>query len=468
MLLALALQAASMGCGGDDERSAAPAPVGGVELPSCDVLPTGPPAGTDEHDDEPVELTLWHAEGDEPSQVLTGLIDDFVATHPGVVVDVEHLGTGGRDAVLDAWRRTAPDDRPSLAIMPEDATRLLTDSGQTVAPGHCLAEAVPGLLPVIEANWSLDGVMQAVPFAVSTPVLIYNRKAFRDAGLDPDRPQRTLDELRSTSERLVERGTVPTGLVFDTSASGAAGWFVEQWNVQAEVMTLAPDDGHHGLADRAVWDDGPTVDHLAWLQQMVDDGLAASVGRNAHGLDDLVAVIGETPKAAMTLHTSGSLDGLSEAPPSPGFELGVAPLPGPGSGSLPGGGAIWMAAGRPGPETEAAWSLAAFLASPAVQSTWAAATGYAPISETAPRMEPLRSAWAWRPQLRVAYDALLGRGPATGMSVGTEREIKQLMAEALDSVMRGAEPDVALRDAAADADRLLRSYNRGMGDAQPP
>jgi sn-glycerol 3-phosphate transport system substrate-binding protein len=349
--------------------------------------------------------------------------------------------------------------------MPEEATRLLADSGQAVAPGRCLAGAVPGLLPVVEANWSLDGVVQAVPFAVSTPVLIYNRRAFRDAGLDPDRPPRTLDELRSASEQLVEHGTAPTGMVFDTSAAGAPGWFVEQWNVQAEVVTLAPDDGHRGPADHAVWDEGPAVDHLAWLQEMVADGLAETVGDN--GLESLTAVIGDPPKAAMTLHTSGALHLVSQAPPSPGFELGVAPLPGPGRGSLPGGGAIWMAARRSGPETEAAWSLAAFLASPAAQSTWAAETGYAPVSETAPEMAPLQSAWLWRPQLRVGYDALLDRGRSVGMSVGPEPEIKQLLADALEAVLGGADPEVALRDAATEADRLLRAYNRGLDGPRP-
>ena len=197
-------------------------------------------------------------------------------------------------------------------------------------------------------------------------------------------------------------------------------------------------------------------------------GLAASVGPNLQGPDNLTSVIGEHPKGAMTLNTSGALDIVSDAPPSPGFELGAAPLPGPGRGSLPGGGAIWMPAGRSGPETRAAWSLAAFLASPASQSTWAAATGYAPISETAAETEPLRSAWHWRPQLRVGYDALRDRGRSVGMSVGTEYEVKQLIADALEAVLDGADPEVALRDAAVEADRLLRAYNRGMGDRPPP
>jgi len=190
--------------------------------------------------------------------------------------------------------------------------------------------------------------------------------------------------------------------------------------------------------------------------------LAFSSGRNVQGPDDLFAVIDKDPRAAMTLHTSGAVDIVSDAPRSPGFELGVAPLPGPGRGSLPGGAAIWMAADRPGPETKAAWSLAAYLASPAVQSRWAEATGYAPVTEAAAEMEPLRSDWQRRPQLRVGYDALVDRGRSVGMSAGPEVEIKQLFAGALEAVLDGTDPEVALRDAAAEADRLLLAYNRGL------
>jgi ABC-type glycerol-3-phosphate transport system substrate-binding protein len=126
-----------------------------------------------------------------------------------------------------------------------------------------------------------------------------------------------------------------------------------------------------------------------------------------------------------------------------------------------------MAAGRSDAETKAAWSLAAFLASPAAQSTWAAATGYAPVNQTAPRTGPLGPAWERQPQLRVAYDALLEQGGSAGMSVGPEPQIRQLWADALDEIVQGKEPSVALREAAIDADRLLRAYNHGTDDAGP-
>jgi sn-glycerol 3-phosphate transport system substrate-binding protein len=399
------------------------------------------------------------------------LVSRFAADNPGIEVHLEDLGSGGRDGVLRSWRATSPRNRPSLAIMSEDATRLLADSGQTMAPGHCLTDAVPGLVPAIEASWSVNDVVQAVPLAVSTPVLLYNRRAFRDAGLDPDRPPSSLDDLRRAAEQLVEWGRVPTGLVFDTGAEGAAGWLVEQWNAQADVMSLAPDNGRRGIAESALWHDGPAVDNLAWLQTMVSDGLAATVGTNTSGIDDLTALVGDPPQAAMALHTSGSIAPMIhafEAAPPARFELGVAPLPGPGQGSLPGGSAVWLAAGKSGAETQAAWALAAFLGSPAVQSQWAAETGYVPITQAAVEMEPLRSAWARRPELAVAYRVLSEHGvsaAALGMSVGPEREIKELLGGALGVVVVGGDPADVLRSVAVDANRLLRTYNRGLDDA---
>jgi sn-glycerol 3-phosphate transport system substrate-binding protein len=410
-------------------------------------------------------VTVWYAEGEAFSGPFVELVDQFAAAHPEVEVHLDDLGSQGRGGVLDWWRATAPENRPSLALMPEDATRLIADSGQAVAPGRCLADAIPDLVPAIEAAWSVDGVAQAVPFAVSTPVLIYNRRAFRDAGLDPGRPPSSLGDLRTAAEEIVSQGIAETGLLFDTGGQGGAGWFVEQWNAQAGALSLAPDNGRADAADDVVWQDSPAVEHLVWLRDMVDDSLAASVGSGG-GIEDLAGLVGEHPRAAMTLHTSAALPALIDVVVSgqlPGFELGVAPLPGPGRGSLPGGVGLWLAADRPEAETRAAWSLAAFLGSPTAQAQWAAATGYAPVTTRAAEMEPLRSTWVRRPQQAVGYQALLetATAPASmGMSVGPERELKVLLAEAVRAVLAGDTPSTALGDAAADAEQLLGAYNR--------
>jgi sn-glycerol 3-phosphate transport system substrate-binding protein len=453
------LACGALACHNDrpNERPTAKRPV----LRSCSTrLPSG-------RRDRPTRVTLWHAESGDRARALRRLVSEFDDAAPGVVVEVEEVA-GGRSNLLDRWRSADPADRPSIVLLPEDATRLLADSRQTVALGRCFTEAVPDALPVIEASWSVDGVVQAMPFAVSTPVLLYDRQAFRDARLDPDRPPATLAELRKTAVQLVRARVVQVGLLFDTGPDGGGSWFVEQWAAQVGALTLGPANGRRRRATRARWADGPTVDHLRWLRDMVGDGLAQSVGSNVQGLDDLRSLYADPPKAAMAVHTSGALGELNAIEAAAGgrdLDLGVAPLPGPGTGSLPGGVALWLAAGKPDRETRAAWSLAAFLGSPPIQSRWAATTGYVPTSRSAAEAEPVRSAWRAHPELEVAYDALADQGTSAaelGMSVGPEQEVEELLADAVTAAALGADPAKALATAATDCNRLLAAYNRGL------
>jgi sn-glycerol 3-phosphate transport system substrate-binding protein len=215
-----------------------------------------------------------------------------------------------------------------------------------------------------------------------------------------------------------------------------------------------PDDG----PPRAVWQSGPAAEHLAWLQAMVEDGLATSVG-DSGCCDDLLAIL--QGRAAMTVHTSGSLVEMIDEVPGGDANIGVAPLPGPGAGSLPGGAALWLSAGRPREETAAAWALAAFLASPPAQARLAAATGYVPVTAGATSVEPLASAWAANPELAVAFDVLAaqpGTEEAQGLCVGPEEDIKHEVADAVERVVAGQDPHDALREVAGVADELLAAY----------
>jgi hypothetical protein len=49
---------------------------------------------------------------------------------------------------------------------------------------------------------TVDGVLYGLPFRVEAHALIYNRDAYREAGLDPDAPPQTWDELLETAEAL--------------------------------------------------------------------------------------------------------------------------------------------------------------------------------------------------------------------------------------------------------------------------
>ena len=50
-------------------------------------------------------------------------------------------------------------------------------------------------------RYTVDKVLWPMPFNMSSPVLFYNKKAFRAAGLDPEKPPTTLDEVKADARR---------------------------------------------------------------------------------------------------------------------------------------------------------------------------------------------------------------------------------------------------------------------------
>lgn len=435
-------------------------------LESCAVAQPAEAGGAEDDEltggSDGVEVVFWHAEGDPRGALLDELVEEFNEAHRTISATVVEMP--GRDTLMTRWREADVAERPSMVLLPQEMTRRTADSMQTVEPEECLQEVYPDLLPVIEAAWSVEGVVQAVPFAVTTPVMFYSREAFEAAGLDPETPPRTLGELREQSQQLVDTGVVSTGLVFNTAPSAGGSWFVNQWNAQVGELSLEPANGRGRPAGdvHASFQTGPAADHLAWLHAMVADGLATSLGQNAHGPDNLVPLFEDQSSAAMAFYTSGALETVDTMV---GTGLGVAPLPGPGNGSLPGGAALWLSAGKPAAETQAAWSLAVFLASPSVQARWAAEMGTVPVSMSARADESLVSAWDAQPQLAVPYEVMADQGvsPAElGMSAGPQQVIDVLLADTIDAVIEGEDSTAALSAVADDIDHLLAVYQSGQ------
>ena len=65
----------------------------------------------------------------------------------------------------------------------------------------------------------VDGKTYAVPFSPDVSVLLYNKEHYRDAGLDPENPPKTWEELIEYSQKLTKDGHY--GYVYAGAHSGA-------------------------------------------------------------------------------------------------------------------------------------------------------------------------------------------------------------------------------------------------------
>ncbi len=74
------------------------------------------------------------------------------------------------------------------------------------------AEIDRDFFPIVR-NMKIDGKYYALPTAVRSLALFWNKKLFREAGLDPEKPPQTLEELVDVARKLTRRDAAGNLLV---------------------------------------------------------------------------------------------------------------------------------------------------------------------------------------------------------------------------------------------------------------
>jgi len=363
--------------------------------------------------------------------------------------------------------------------MPEYVLQLMADSGTVIPVQSCVnAEgySLDDLIPRARAYYTLRGALQGMPFNISNPVLFYNRSMFVKAGLDPNKPPQSLEELRADSEKIVRSGAAKYGIALDHSLDAGGGWFLEQWSAKADELYANNENGRAAPASRVLFD-GPTgVELMTFLQDMVKDGLATDVGALQSTPDNLLKLADPKQPAAMTINSTAALSSvlsLLKTGFAPGFtpaDLGIGPMPGPqvNPGTLVGGASLWITKGHSDAETAAAWDYVKFLLQPQTQSTWAAGTGYVPARTSAIDLNPIKSVYAADPRYKVAYDQLNAAADTpveAGPVLGPQREVRLITSNAVEAILVArANVQSTLTSAARRSDLLIAQWKSTIGN----
>jgi multiple sugar transport system substrate-binding protein len=157
--------------------------------------------------------TIWVPEA---SQILNEAIAAFEAKHPGVKVIRTEVSWG--DLRSQLMIALATGTAPDIVIYPTpwipELLRMhaIADISSNL-PAGLLDMFLPSALTILKQNDKVWGL----PWEGSTWGFFYRKDLFAEAGLDPERPPRTWDELVEYAQRLTKDGHY--GLGFP-----AAGW----------------------------------------------------------------------------------------------------------------------------------------------------------------------------------------------------------------------------------------------------
>ena len=412
----------------------------------------------------PVTVTFWHAMKGANADALNALVAKFNAAHSGKIT-VKATFQGSYDDTVTKYKAAVQAKQtPSLVQVYDIGSGFLADSGQAI-PAQSFADVdhydLGDLQPAIKGYYSRGGKLQSMPFNSSVPVLYINKTAFTKAGLDPNKPPATLDEMRADAEKLKSSGAVK----YPFNAA-IYGWYFEQLTAEAGKTYCNNDNGRSQRADAVTFDDPEQVQFLAWWKGMLADGLATNTGRKT---DDAQAAF-KSGTVGMGFESTGVLGGYLKAAGSK-FQIGTAPFPKVQSsdtgGPIIGGASLWIdGPGHSAAEQRGAWEFAKFLAQPENSAFWHTNTGYFPISKAALN-DPTDKAWvAQKPQFQTAIDELAASpsNVATqGCLLGSLPQVRALVENAIESVLTsGKDPKAALDDAANQAKALISKYNAAV------
>jgi sn-glycerol 3-phosphate transport system substrate-binding protein len=424
-------------------KPAAPTTAAPYALPK-DVKPSG-------------EITFWHAMSGSRNDVIKAFVEDFNKTNQfGIKVASEYTGTYA-ETVTKALAAYKTGKAPNIVMVYEVGTQTIRDS-KAVIPVYTLNRGEVDFGDVVQPivkYYMIGGQALCMPFNSSTAMLYYNKDAFKKAGLDPNKPPVTFDEVYEYGKKLVGSGAVKGGISF-----GWPAWIFEQAFAMHNQLYANNDNGRNALASEVYINSPFGVKVLGEWQKWAKDKVLVYGGREYDANAPFLA--GEF---GMLVQSTSSLGGILSSAKGK-FEVGTAFLPKmpgyPNGNSVVGGGCLWVMKGHSDEKNAAAWEFLKYLNRMDNQINWHKKSGYFPATNASVQALMNEGWFAKEPNYLTAFlEILTGADTPAGRGVllGNFVEIRDVVGAAIeDAVVNMKDPKTVLDEAAKKTNQILKDY----------
>ena len=396
------------------------------------------------------ELTMYYpvSVGGPLTKVVDGMVEDFMAENPDVKVKAIYAGNynDARIKALAALKSGKPAQTSVMfsidiyELIEQDAIIPFDDVVETSEEKAWLKSFYPSLME----NGQTMGKTWGIPFQRSTIVMYYNKDAFRKAGLDPDKPPATWEELASMGKKLTQPDGSQWGVMIPST--GYPYWMFGALAMQ-NGQTLMNGDGN-----ATHFTNPDVIGALEYWKELGSKYKVSPAGTIEWSTLRQNFLEGKT---AIMWHSTGNLTAVKK---NAKFDFGVAMLPaGKRRGTPTGGGNFYIFKKTSPEERRAAMRLIKFMTSPENSAHWSMATGYMGVSPAAYETSALKTYVKDFPYAAVARDQL--KYATAELSTFQTGRIRKALDDAIQAALTGTKtPKAALTEAQKLSDRLLKPY----------
>ena len=390
-----------------------------------------------------VEIEYWQYTFAQRVQAIDELIKRFEAANPGIKVKHTHVP-------YDDFRLKIAAAIP--AGQGPDVVQLFYGWLHDYLKAKLLQPLPPELFDPAEIErefyplvkqMKVDGQYYAVPTAVRSLALFWNRKLMREAGLDPAKPPQTLDELVEAAKKLTKRDAA--GNLLQAGIALDMGGQDHHWLREVLIRQMG---GQPYAADgRSVAYNGPAgARAVAWYTDLVARHRVSQFGFLTDGVTAF-----RSGKAGFTIDGSfrlAAFDGQA------GLDYAGGELP-THEGRRSNFASYWVNGITPkatGAKKEAAVKFLRFLTTPAAMELWLEKVGELPARKTVAERDAVRS--------HPKYGAFIrGLAYAEATFFVNETAQRKLFIDLVERVALKAQPvGESVAQAAAEEQKLLDAF----------
>jgi sn-glycerol 3-phosphate transport system substrate-binding protein len=405
---------------------------------------------------EATDITFYYpvAVGGPITKIIDDMVAGFQKENADVTVKAVYAGTY-QDTMTKALTAMKGGEPPHLAVLlSTDMFTLIDEKAivpwDEVAIGADDKTWIGSFYPGFMANSQTGGRTWGIPFQRSTIVMYWNKEAFKEAGLDPDRAPQNWDELVAFGKKLTKRdpGGNVTQWGVQIPTTGFAYWLFQALTTENDAMLM------NSAGNEVYLDKSGVVEALQYLVDLSKKERVMAPG---------VLEWGTTPKdfferkIAIMWTTTGNLTNVKN---NTSFEFGVAMLPaGKRRGSPTGGGNFHIFKKSTPAQQAASLKFIKWITSPERAAAWGIDTGYVAVRPDAWETGTMKRYVAGFPAAAVARDQL--QFAVAELSTHENQRVTKALNDGLQAALTGTKtPEQAMKDSQREAERILRPYRK--------